>query len=127
MTSYANLNDEERKYVISNPVNSYVINEYKNIAVKETEQKFGYNGHNDETDAFRHCVWSGLIAKRVSHQESMKFTTLHEAGARNSYAEKSMDLHNNKIGADIGQNAGSEKAVIDECYKQLKQGNLKYY
>lgn len=127
MTNYANLNDDERKYVIRNPVNSYVINECKNIAVQETERIFGYNGRNDETDAFRHCVWSGLISKRISHQESMKFTTLHESNAQNSYAEKSMDLHNNKIGADIGQRSGSEKNIFEECYKELKNGNLKYY
>jgi hypothetical protein len=70
---------------------------------------------------------SGLISKRVGQRESLKFTTLHENHAGNDYAEKSMDLHNNKVGAYIGQKSGSEVDIINECYKALKDGSLKYY
>ena len=127
MTSYSRLNEEERKYVLMNPVRSYVIKECQDDAERETERRFGYNGRNDETDAFRHCMWSGLISKRISHSEAIKFTTLHEMQDGNDFAEKSMDLHNNKNGAEIGQNIGSERSIADECYKALQQGKLKYY
>lgn len=127
MTSYFRLNEEERKYVLMNPVRSYVIKECQDDAERETERRFGFNGRNDETDAFRHCMWSGLISKRISHSEAIKFTTLHEMQDGNDFAEKSMDLHNNKIGAEIGQNIGSERSIADECYKALQQGKLKYY
>ncbi len=127
MTNYSRLNEEERKYVLMNPVRSYVIKECQDDAERETERRFGYNGRNDETDAFRHCMWSGLISKRISHSEAIKFTTMHEMQDGNDFAEKSMDLHNNKIGAEIGQNIGSERSIADECYKALQQGKLKYY
>lgn len=127
MTSYSRLNEEERKYVLMNPVRSFVIKECQDDAERETEQRFGYNGRNDETDAFRHCMWSGLISKRISHSEALKFTTMHEMQDGNDFAEKSMDLHNNKIGAEIGQNVGSERSIADECYKALQQGKLKFY
>ena len=127
MTSYSRLNEEERKYVLMNPVRSFVIKECQDDAERETERRFGYNGRNDETDAFRHCMWSGLISKRISHSEAMKFTTMHEMQDGNDFAEKSMDLHNNKVGAEIGQNVGSERSIADECYKALQQGKLKFY
>lgn len=127
MTSYSRLNEEERKYVLMNPVRSFVIKECQDDAERETEQRFGYNGRNDETDAFRHCMWSGLISKRISHSEAMKFTTMHEMQDGNDFAEKSMDLHNNKVGAEIGQNVGSERSIADECYKAIQQGKLKFY
>ncbi len=127
MTIYSRLNEEEKRYVVNNPVRSYVIKECKDDAERETERRFGYNGRNDETDAFRHCVWSGLISKRISQVEAIKFTTMHEMQDGNSFSEKSMDLHNNRVGADIGQEAGSERTVADECYKALQQGKLKYY
>lgn len=127
MTMYSRLNEEERNYVLMNPVRSYVIKECKDDAEHETERRFGYNGRNDETDAFRHCMWSGLISKRISHSEAMKFTTMHEMQDGNDFSEKSMDLHNNKVGAEIGQNVGSERTIADECYKALQQGKLKYY
>jgi hypothetical protein len=127
VTSYLRLTEEEKKYIISNPVQSYVIKECKDDAEQETERRFGYNGHNDETDAFRHCMWSGLISKRISHSEAMKFTTLHEMQDGNNFSEKSMDLHNNKVGAEIGQIVGSERTLADECYKALQHGKLKYY
>lgn len=127
MTSYSRLNEEERKYVLMNPVRSFVIKECQDDAERETERRFGYNGRNDETDAFRHCMWSGLISKRISHSEALKFTTMHEMQDGNDFAEKSMDLHNNKVGAEIGQNVGSERSIADECYKALQQGKLKSY
>lgn len=127
MTSYSRLNEEERKYVLMNPVRSFVIKECQDDAERETERRFGYNGRNDETDAFRHCMWSGLISKRISHSEALKFTTMHEMQDGNDFAEKSMDLHNNKIGAEIGLNVGSERSIADECYKALQQGKLKSY
>ena len=127
MTSYYRLNEEEKKYVLMNPVRSFVIKECQDDAERETEQRFGYNGRNDETDAFRHCMWSGLISKRISHSEALKFTTMHEMQDGNDFAEKSMDLHNNKVGAEIGQNVGSERSIADECYKALQQGKLKFY
>ncbi|GAB6112413.1 DUF6973 domain-containing protein [Desulfomicrobium salsuginis] len=127
MTSYSRLNEEEKKYVLMNPVRSFVIKECQDDAERETEQRFGYNGRNDETDAFRHCMWSGLISKRISHSEAIKFTTMHEMQDGNDFAEKSMDLHNNKVGAEIGQNVGSERSIADECYKALQQGKLKFY
>lgn len=110
-----------------NPVWSFVIKECQDDAERETERRFGYNGRNDETDAFRHCMRSGLISKRISHSEAIKFTTMHEMQDVNDFAEKSMDLHNNKIGAEIGQNVGSERSIADECYKALQQGKLKFY
>lgn len=127
MTSYSRLNEEERKYVLMNPVRSFVIKECQDDAERETERRFGYNGRNDETDAFRHCMWSGLISKRISHSEALKFTTMHEMQDGNDFVEKSMDLHNNKVGAEIGQNVGSERSIADECYKALQQGKLKFY
>ena len=72
-------------------------------------------------------MWSGLISKRISHNEAIKFTTLHEKQDGNNFSEKSMDLHNNKVGAEIGQNVTSERNIADECYKALQQGKLKYY
>ena len=104
-----------------------MIKECQDDAERETERRFGYNGRNDETDAFRHCMRSGLISKRISHSEAIKFTTMHEMQDVNDFAEKSMDLHSNKIGAEIGQNVGSERSIADECYKALQQGKLKFY
>lgn len=126
MSGYDNLNRHEKKYVRTHPINSYRIRECKKDAVSETERLFGYNGRNDQSDAFRHCYWSALIAKRVSYYDAIKFTTLHEMRPGNDLAEKRMDLHNNKIGAQIGRRGGSAKVISDKCYKALKQGKLTY-
>ncbi|WP_433963224.1 DUF6973 domain-containing protein [Vibrio parahaemolyticus] len=33
----------------------------KDVAFFETESRFGINGHNDKSDAFRHCYWSARL------------------------------------------------------------------
>jgi len=61
---------------------------------KETIKRFDGNGHNDRSDAFRHCYWSCCMARGIGVEEAKKFGDSHENYGNNPRCEKLMDLFN---------------------------------
>ena len=115
MAGYSDLNEHEKQYVRTHPINAFYIKNNRDSAFRETERLFGLNGHNDRSDAFRHCYWSALLARDIGYHDTVKFTTFHEMRPGNPLTEKQMDLHNNKIGAGIGRNGGSDAILSRQC------------
>ena len=127
MSDYNTLNPQEKQYVRAHPINTYYIKTNRDIAFRETEKQFGFNGHNDKSDAFRHCFWSALLSRDIGYNDAMRFTTLHEMRPGNPIAEKTMDLHNNKVGAEIGRNGGTDARLSTDCMTALNSGRLIHY
>lgn len=72
------------------------------IATERTIKEFGHNGHNDESDAFRHAYWNAEMVKELGEAFAEEIATNHEIASANM-KEKEMDLHNNKIGREIAK------------------------
>lgn len=95
---FQQLTPEEQAYIRSHPFHAVPIKDAKEAAYAETRTRFGHNGHNDKSDAFRHCYWSALLARDLGYSNAKRFTTAHESSPSNPANEKAMDLHNNAIG-----------------------------
>lgn len=122
---YNQLNAYEKAYLGLYPHHIMAIKGSVDKAYKETTARFGYNSRNDESDSFRHCFWSALLAKEIGYFNAIMFTTAHEMGESNPKNEKEMDLWNNKIGAEIGKSKLEESMLSIKCMKALKSGRLK--
>lgn len=107
---FGRLTPQEQAYIQSHPHHALTIKEAKETAFAETKARFGRNGHNDKSDAFRHCFWSALLARELGYAKALTFTTAHESSPTNVPAEMAMDLHNNRVGLHIGLGKGSIKA-----------------
>lgn len=91
--------------------NALKVNQAKNIATSQTENKFGYNGLGDRSDAFRHGIWNAEMTVLIGKERAELFATAHEdkdisGNEMDGYpktAHKEMDLHNNEIGRNIGE------------------------
>lgn len=111
-----------------NPAAPVIIKLSKTNAFEETISRFGYNGHNDKSDAFRHCFWSATLSRDIGYFWAKAFTTAHETAPGQPAEEKEMDLHNNSVGLDIGFYyfiPDSDKALSEQCFKALQDGKLK--
>lgn len=122
---FQNLTPQEQAYVRSHPFHAVTIKSAKETAYAETRARFGRNGHNDKSDAFRHCYWSALLARDIGFHNALRFTTAHESSPANVPAEKVMDLHNNAIGLRIGRSGGSDAILSARCYGALMANKLK--
>lgn len=123
------LTPAERSVLIAmGPVNALIVKQSKAKAYNETEKRFGYNGHNDKADAFRHCFWSATLARDIGSWWAKAFTNAHETVTGQPANEKEMDLHNNAVGLKIGFFyfiPDSNETLSNKCFAALQNGELK--
>lgn len=122
---YYKLNELEKKYLYKNPHKAFLINKVTSIAFEETRKRFikSENFHNNQADAFRHCYWSALLVKNLGYIEAKKFSDMHEEGNnKNPIAEKKMDLHNNKIGLQLGKfiRTKNNQKIANACFEAIE-------
>jgi hypothetical protein len=121
------LTPQEQHYILTHPHHAFAIKSSKDKAFEETKKRFGFNGRNDRSDAFRHCFWSAVLVGEIGYLDALQFTTAHESSPLNSKDEKDMDLHNNAAGLLIGRTGGSQsdEALSQRCMAALLSGQLK--
>ena len=121
------LTESEKKLCIRYPFDALKVNTAQNIATKQTERKFGYNGLGDRSDAFRHGIWNAEMTVLIGKEKAELFATAHEdkdvtGNESDGYPKTShrdMDLHNNEVGRAIGEQ--NEKASEDEMADMIFQ------
>ncbi|GAB4498807.1 MAG: hypothetical protein OHK0052_12750 [Anaerolineales bacterium] len=121
-------NEEEEKLIKNNPIEMLKLIDTPNKAVAETQSRFnGDKMEDDKADAFRHAYWNALMTKYSSKDFAEQVGTAHEFASTKSLA-KTMDLHNNEIGREIGEiyKDRSDDEIADAIQHQLDKGNLWY-
>lgn len=123
------LTEAEKKLCIRYPFAALKVNTAKNIATSQTEAKFGQNGLGDRSDAFRHGIWNAEMTVLIGKEKAELFATAHEdkdvsGNESDGYpktAHRDMDLHNNEVGRNIGENNkdASEDEMADIIYEDI--------
>lgn len=123
------LTDSEKRLCIQYPFDALKVNTAKNIATRQTELKFGFNGLGDRSDAFRHGIWNAEMTVLIGKEKAELFATAHEdkdvtgneADGYPKTAHRDMDLHNNVVGRDIGEQYGdiSEDEMGNLIYQEI--------
>ncbi len=124
-SSYGSLNEREKIYIKTHLLQINGIKTTKDKAFSETKRIFYRNDVNDASDAFRHCYWAALMVKEVGYNDALTFTNIHESKPENDPAEKEMDLHNNRIGLEIGRMNLSDEETSHKCLLALHSHQLK--
>ncbi|MCB0390383.1 MAG: hypothetical protein KDD58_03780 [Bdellovibrionales bacterium] len=102
MLKYApRLTEGDKLLVANKPLEAFKVFQAKDKVDKLTKNIFGKMSREDESDAFRHFVWSVLLAKELGIKKAEIFLNAHEEDSTQSKAEKEMDLFNNKKGIDF--------------------------
>lgn len=130
------LTEAEKKLLIRYPVAALKVNDAKNIATRQTERKFGHNGLGDRSDAFRHGIWNAEMTILIGAEKAELFATAHEekdttgveSDGHTKLEHKSMDLHNNSVGREIGLAHAdlSEEQMADYIYDVIYQENTPF-
>lgn len=125
-----NLTAEEKVLVAFFPAQALIIRGNKEPAETETINRFGNNGRNDKSDAFRHAFFNAMNSNDAGDFVARKFSNAHESETPpNLILEKQMDLYNNNIGHNIGSNASaliSDQELSNLVYQSLIWGSLRY-
>lgn len=123
------LTDSEKVLCVKYPLAALKVNEARNIASEQTVRKFGYSGLGDRSDAFRHGMWNAEMTILIGAEKAELFATAHEdkdttgneSDGYSKEAHKNMDLNNNAVGREIGQNNSnlSEDELADYIYELI--------
>lgn len=151
--TYNRLNPAEKDalqdIIRANPMNASVLKEAKAEAERwsrvlaganqdglpedQAEARFRASIHNGPADAARHCYWSALLASKLSYNEAMRVVFTHEFHQIDSdkpqdRLEAQMDLHNDRVGLDIGgRNKGASEVDLNVAVlKALFSGQLRH-
>jgi hypothetical protein len=79
------------------PLSVNAVKVSRDRALDLTRQHFRQNRADDESDAFRHFLWSALISMREGPEIAHRFVEAHESCVTEDAAQE-MDRHNNQAG-----------------------------
>ena len=102
MLGLQGMNASEARLCITNPFDCGKVKGCRDDAFNATVKKFGRQGHNDTSDAFRHCYWSCCMAQKIGAEEAKRFGDAHENFPGNPCDERDMDFYNNDVGRRVG-------------------------
>jgi hypothetical protein len=126
---YPGLTPSERKLVEENAEEAIIVFTQKVRAELSSSRNFPKQHLNDEGDAFRHFVWSGLLTKTLGSTRAKEYLDAHEADPDQPRSERKMDDFNNSAGREAAQKLGDSKDwdITDlekEGLKQLREQGL---
>ncbi|WP_081256591.1 DUF6973 domain-containing protein [Streptobacillus moniliformis] len=123
LPGYGKLNTAERKLAIAHPVQAVKVYNASKTATAKTIEVYGHNGWQDNSDAFRHCLWNALMKQSIGTSAAEKWATSHEYTS--SGIDKQMDLHNNAVGRGINVSGKSTSSIVDAVKSKVRNGSCK--
>ena len=110
-------NDGDAKSMLDNIKNKHALLSFLGegfMSTQYTKTAFLRNGADDESDAFRHALWNALMVRDMGESLAEEFATNHEILDKDqTKRQQEMDMHNNKIGGEIGKEL-FEKGIKDD-------------
>lgn len=127
---YPGLTQAEKKLVLENGKEAIIVFVQKTRAEWSSDRNFPDQSLNDESDAFRHFVWAGLLIKELKEDRARKFLDAHEENHLQSSSEREMDIYNNERGIQAAKNLILKKnwdlkSLENEALSELKLKNLR--
>ncbi len=106
---YPGLTPAEKKLAENNPKDALTVFIQKTRAEWSAGRNFPDQGLNDESDAFRHFLWAGLLTKELGRAKATEFLEAHEADPDQPENERRMDQQNNNRGQAAAEKLIEEK------------------
>lgn len=122
---WTRLTAAEKKLVVLYPHAVSTINWTRTFAYNSTTSKFGSNGTDDNSDAYRHALWNMAMTSKISAASAKMWSDAHET---ESYGlAKTMDLFNNKIGWEQSHYGLAENEMLYRAHNLTKYGALRRF
>ena len=125
---YNQLTDEEKELSYKHPFLAIKIKENRVKAFRATAHLPGVtDGYGD---AVRHCYWCALnqVSAGLNSSLAKEFGDAHESNSGNDLRARAMDIHNNAVGYELGNqaiiNGWSEKELLNNVIKAANNGEL---
>lgn len=130
LTFRYSLSNAEKNLIAKYPKDALFVYLAKGEAEQSTKRLFKFGPHNNEGDAFRHFVWSGLVTNKIGEEKARLFLDAHEQDPNQPTSQKEMDSYNNDQGMAEANRLKKESSFSQEnlekgALKALREGKLK--
>lgn len=120
----------EANFIDKYPLDAYKIYQAAEKALRESwKLPSTRNYQDDNTDAYRHFVWSGLVAKEIGPEKAREYLYAHEEYQENNLDSKRMDIFNNEKGIQYAKNYKGndfENDLFREGLQKMKDKELRW-
>lgn len=90
------------------------------IAERDAKDAFPEaTGHKDKQDALRHILGAGLVSQKYGRGLALGLGAVNEVLSPSGISDLSMDLFNNRIGAELGQRTKSYEELYKEAVRRV--------
>ena len=113
---------KELKLVKEHPKQATKVYKCSQEAIMITKLLYGESGQDDNSDAFRHCLWNALMTKEIGKKATKKWANAHEYGKKGKSTK--MDKHNNSVGRKLDTEKTTLSIVL-QTRKAVKNGKCK--
>lgn len=118
-------------FILKHPIDSLKIYEASQKALLLTwkHQTSLNKFEDDQADAFRHFIWSGLVTNEIGADKAKEYLSAHENFPGNKQESKSMDIFNNNKGIEYSQNYRGnsfEKDLVQEGQDKIRDRELRW-
>jgi hypothetical protein len=123
------LTKKEKEIFKLYPALAIIMNRNKRIAEQTTIQRYGNNGLNDNSDAFRHAYFNAINARDMGKYAAKLLSDAHESETPTRWAlEVQMDLFNNNIGHEAGHNFDhyNDTQMSNLIFNKIMNGDGRY-
>lgn len=121
----------EALFILKHPIDSFKIYEAAQKAIRTTwsHLKSSHHYEDDNTDAFRHFVWSGLVTHDIGANLAKEYLDAHEDFPDNDHGAKAMDLFNNGKGIEYSNHYTGdnfENDLIQAGLEKIRNHELRW-
>lgn len=121
---------KEAFFILKHPLDALKIHEAAQKAIQKTwaHLKSSHGYEDDNSDAFRHFIWSGLVAHEIGAEKAKEYLDAHEDFPENKPTAKSMDLFNNEKGVEYSnqyRGHNFEQDLIDAGLEKVRLRELR--
>ncbi|MEK6705858.1 MAG: hypothetical protein AABZ06_08715 [Bdellovibrionota bacterium] len=99
---HGQVTQSEATFIKSHPIEALNAYAQSRRAIISTWKHFGRNTEGDESDAFRHFIWAGLLLQQLGEARAREYLSAHEELAKNKTTSdkqaSEMDKYNNQEG-----------------------------
>ena len=123
------LTKKEKEIFKLYPALAVIMNRNKRLAEEATILKYGTNGLNDNSDAFRHAYFNAINSRDMGRYAAKLLSDAHESETPNRWnLEVKMDLFNNNVGHEMGHNFSdfSDFEMLEAIFGSVSNGNMRY-
>ena len=127
--TYKTLTNDEKDFIFKHPFTAY---KFKDNAIKASDAVSNFQGaRNGYGDAIRHCYWCALNQMDAGLNSSLakEYGDAHENFKDNDINERTMDLHNNSVGYNLGNIAiikgWNKDELLNQVINAARNGQLK--